>query len=156
MLSNQKSGFGLIEVVIASGILVLIAGGSLALSKTVLNGTIKLSDRTAASYLAVESIELVEEIRDTNYIDENPATVWNSGLGDGSYGLRFTGSAWILDPAANNQEILINNISYHRSIVITTLNDGTSRKRIQANLNWGSPNQALSLSTILADSRVQP
>lgn len=74
-------GFTLLETIIAVGVLAIGIVGSLTLvSKSV--QTVKMSqNRLVASYLAQEGIELVRNIRDSNWAAGDP---WDDWSGDGN------------------------------------------------------------------------
>ena len=156
-LRRARRGFGLIEVVIASGILVIVAGASLALSNTVAKGNLVLADRTAANFLAVEGIEAVHQLRDTNFIDQNPSTIWNSGLDTGTYGLtppnNFT-KKWQL--ASTPDTTRLNNVDYTRSIKLSDRSSSDARKLVVVTIAWTGVTgpQTLTLQTILANSNL--
>lgn len=73
-------GFGLLEVVIASGILAMVVGAATSLIRSSLRRTILASDRTVAMNLAQASIEQLRSARDSTFIDQNPATNWDAHL----------------------------------------------------------------------------
>lgn len=130
----MKRAFSLIEVVVASGILIIVAGASVALSNNVLRGSQTLSERTAATYLAVEGLENAQRERDTAYIDGNPNTGWAD--------LLDKPDTWNI-PAT----IELNGVKYTRAIAVTGSNDDP--RTITAEVKWGS--DKVSLSTKLAD-----
>ena len=80
----RKDGLSLIEVIVAIGIIVTALGGSLVLiSKSV--GRLSIPrNKIVAANLAAEGIEVVRNIRDSNWLD--PASVsWDDGLSPGIY-----------------------------------------------------------------------
>jgi len=85
---KKKTGFSLLEVIIA--IFVLTTGILAVMSliyKTVASSSFS-SNRLIAAYLAQEGIEIVRNIRDTNWIQiqqKIPGKNWNDGLGLGTY-----------------------------------------------------------------------
>lgn len=82
MLNNQKKGFTLLEGILAIFIITLGVGGAYALiSQTISFGGLS-SQKLIATYLAQEGIEIVRNIRDTNWLEgEN----WKNGLGPGDW-----------------------------------------------------------------------
>lgn len=149
-LTRNRKAFSLIEAVIASGILAMVAGASLTLGITVIRGSQTLADRTQALYLVTEALEVATNVRDTNYIDEDPSTGWNSGMGPGNYGVIFDGARWKLSAAGANQ--LIAGTPFTRNIVIANSGAG---EVVTATVHWDSGRQKVMLSTYLADSRKQ-
>ena len=79
---KNKRGFTLLEVLVAVSVLVI---GSVAAFSTI-SATIRsvtfAKDKLIASFLAQEGIEIVKNIRNTNWIRGNP---WNQGLSSGSW-----------------------------------------------------------------------
>ncbi len=77
---TARRGFGLLEVVLATGILSLVVGASTALIRGSLRRTALAADRAIAMNLAQESIEQLRSARDSTYIDNDPATNWDTFL----------------------------------------------------------------------------
>lgn len=77
---NSQHGFGLLEVLISASILALIAGATVGLASSSLNTALLGANRTAASQLAQEGVELVRQMRDTTYLD-GVANRWNQQPG---------------------------------------------------------------------------
>lgn len=75
MIKNYQRAFGLIEVVISSAIILIIAGAALNLERLAVKNSVVSYERTQAYNLARESLEVLREKRD-NYWKE-PGT---SGL----------------------------------------------------------------------------
>lgn len=147
-----KKGFSLIETVIASGILVMVAGASLTLSNTVIKGNQNLADRTHALYLAVEALEVAQNTRDSNYIDENPNTIWSTGLDPGSYRVIFDGQRYKLSGGSSDETIAGNGINFIRKI---TIESSASGRNINVTVSWSGEKHQVKLSTYLTDSRQQ-
>lgn len=78
---NQTRGFTLIETIVAISLLTAGVVGSFSLMQKVTSFASISSSRFIASYLAQEGIEIVRNIRDTNYLKSQ---AWDSGLGAGS------------------------------------------------------------------------
>ena len=79
----MKKGFTLLETIIAIGILVgssLVVYGATA---RILANVSEQKTKFVAAYLAQEGIEVVRNMRDTNWINGAPA--WNTGLEAGTY-----------------------------------------------------------------------
>ncbi|MFQ6083847.1 MAG: prepilin-type N-terminal cleavage/methylation domain-containing protein [Candidatus Aminicenantia bacterium] len=81
-LSASTKGFTLLEVIVAIFILTVGVGGSFALIQQTLSFASLVEERLIASYLAQEGIEIVRNIRDTNWLEQKtaPTTPWNDGL----------------------------------------------------------------------------
>lgn len=77
---NGQVGFGLLETVIAVGILSMVVGASLALSSLVSRQSVTDQHRLVLNMLAQEGIERVKNTYETNGIDERIDTEWAYGL----------------------------------------------------------------------------
>jgi hypothetical protein len=83
---NNKS-FTLIEVIIAIFLLTTgIFGAYTVIQKTLINASVSASKLTA-TYLSQEGIEIVRNIRDTNWLEQrtDPTIPWDDGLGEGDW-----------------------------------------------------------------------
>ncbi len=81
--AKTRKGFTLLEVIIAIFLIVVgIAGAFLLITRTI--STMSLSSsRLVAAYLTQEGIEIVRNIRDTNWIEGAPS--WDDGLSAGDW-----------------------------------------------------------------------
>ncbi len=88
---KKKNGFGLLEVLISAGILVIVTGGIIGLGNISVKNSVIAADRTKAYNLAREYAEELKQIRDTRWINGaiNPTTGqpdnWNDNFGSGDY-----------------------------------------------------------------------
>ncbi|MCX6812155.1 MAG: hypothetical protein NTW79_00840 [Candidatus Berkelbacteria bacterium] len=80
--TSTKRSFGLIETLVACAILIILVGGLLILNITINNSVTFTRERAEAYYLAQEAVETMRQIRETNAIDSNPATAWNTFVCD--------------------------------------------------------------------------
>jgi type II secretory pathway pseudopilin PulG len=83
--NNFKRAFTLVEALVALSILIVgIISGFILVTKALYDVTI-IQDRLTASFLAQEGLELVRQIRDTNYLKKlNEGTGnWDDGLNNG-------------------------------------------------------------------------
>jgi len=80
--ASKKKAFGLIETLIACAVLLIICGALLTISTIVSRDIAFARNRTVAYSLAQEAIESARQIRDTNLIDANEKTAWNSFICD--------------------------------------------------------------------------
>lgn len=78
MKLKGKKSFGLIEVLIACSILIIVAGAVMAINVIINNNLQFTRERAFAYYRAAEAIEGVRNVRDSNYIDGNADTDWNT------------------------------------------------------------------------------
>jgi len=83
-LQKSRRAFTLIEVIIAIGVLTIavVAAIQLAISSTRLSNL--LLQRFTAHHLAEEGLEIVRNMRDTNWLKNID---WRSNLADGSYAI---------------------------------------------------------------------
>lgn len=77
--SNSKS-FTLLEVILAITVLTLAVGGSFVLISQTITSVSVVQSKLTASYLAQEGIEIIKNIRDTNWLKIQP---WDQGLDGG-------------------------------------------------------------------------
>ena len=86
--TRYKRAFTLVEALVALSILIVgIISGFILVTKALYNVTI-IQDRLTASFLAQEGIELVRQIKDTNYLKtlSGTSTDWDNNLKtDGDY-----------------------------------------------------------------------
>lgn len=76
-------GFGVLEVMISSGIIVIILIALTTASRAALNGNIQNQMRAQAIFLAQEGLEAVREARDSGWIGNISGTGWNSLVWNG-------------------------------------------------------------------------
>lgn len=75
---KQSRGFGLIETLIACAILVIISGALLTINVVITRDIVFAKGRSVAFNLAAEAIESTRQIRDSNLIDQQESTNWNT------------------------------------------------------------------------------
>lgn len=68
-IKNKSKGFGIVEVLIASVIIVMVIFALTAAGRNSLFSTEYMSQQAQATYLAQEGIETVRQIRDTKWLD---------------------------------------------------------------------------------------
>jgi len=74
---GRGAGFTLIEVIVAIFILTVGIGGSFMLIQQTLVGVSIIESRLIAIYLGQEGIEIIRNIRDSNWLEQH---LWNDGL----------------------------------------------------------------------------
>lgn len=77
-LLETGRGFGIIEVLISGSIIVTMLGALLGVGTLSLNANQTMLERAQAAFLAQEGIEILRQIRDTNWLDANANTKWDS------------------------------------------------------------------------------
>lgn len=81
---NRKfsKGFGILEVLISSAILIVVLGTLMFIAQSSLTNAQYMQERAQAISLAAEGIETVRQIRDSNYIDGSSSSSWNTITGN--------------------------------------------------------------------------
>ena len=77
----NNRGFTLIETIVAIFLLTVGVVGSFSLMQKVTSFASITSSQLVASYLAQEGIEIIRNIRDTNYLEHQ---AWDAGIGAGA------------------------------------------------------------------------
>ena len=120
--NNKNRGFGLLEVVVAAGILIIVIGASTALSRMAVRTTVISLDRIQAYDLSQQAMEEVRTIRDTNWLAHDN---WNTGLelaaGNQKRGplyLKYQSNQKKWSLTNGDEKITLNNIEYTRTIYI--------------------------------------
>ncbi len=163
----MKNGFTLIEALVAISILIIgILNGFILVTRALYNVAV-IQDRLTASFLAQEGIELVRNIRDTNFIKilQGGSVSWRQGLLDSS-----SGRCYIIDNNLGTRQGIelketncdnssplkydsINKIFtyqsgndsvFHREIKIETISP--NEIRILCTVKWRSKNMNFSLT----------
>ena len=83
----MKKGFTILEVILAITILTLAVGGSFVLVSRAIASVSVAQSKLIASYLAQEGIEIVKNIRDTNWL--TPGKDWAEELEEGTYEVNY-------------------------------------------------------------------
>ena len=78
MVHNHKKGFGLLEVLLAGLIIIMMLSALVIVARAAIQNSIYLQQRSQATFLAQEGMEIVRQIRDTNYVDGDNKTKWNT------------------------------------------------------------------------------
>lgn len=76
--NRYKKGFGLMEVLISAVIIIIILSALVTIGRMALSNNEYLAERAQAIYLAQEGLEMTRQIRDTNWIDGDNSTKWNT------------------------------------------------------------------------------
>ncbi len=88
----MKKGFTLLEVIIAIFVILVGVVGTFAATQQIISYTSFSNSKLTAVYLAQEGIEIVRDIRDTNWLDPaNPS--WDDGLGSGNWQADYNDSS---------------------------------------------------------------
>jgi Tfp pilus assembly protein PilV len=93
---QKLGGFTLLEVLLAIFILTLGIAGALTMIQKTVEFTSIISSRTVAAYLLQEGIEIVRNIRDTNWLEQyykdpdSPDILWDEGIPVGNWEVDYT------------------------------------------------------------------
>jgi prepilin-type N-terminal cleavage/methylation domain-containing protein len=139
--TSKKLGFTLIEVmgaivVLSIGVLVAYA----AVQRMIIQ-TNSAASRLTAAYSAQEGIEIVRNIRDTNWVTGN---VWNTGLNDGIYQVNYNNyslAGYTGGFAGYSTGV---NSKFQRKITLTGQADGSIR--ITVEIMWQEQGSAKALT----------
>lgn len=77
---KKRPGFGLLEAVIASGVIVVLSSVAVGVSHVVITNSNDFDAKIVASDLAQSGIEAAYTIRDKNLNDGDPDTAWDDGF----------------------------------------------------------------------------
>jgi len=152
-LKKKQKAFTLVEVLIAVSILTIgILSGFILITKVLYN-TAVIQDRLTASFLTQEGIELVRQVRDSNFLQimNGESVEWKDGLADGSYTIEskagseqpITLTSVDTGEGSNfryNDDTKIYNYTigepttFNREIKITTIND--DEIRVESIMKW--------------------
>jgi Tfp pilus assembly protein PilV len=116
--AGKKSGFSLVEVVLASSILFLMVSGLVGILIYSRESTAIAGSRTRAVYLAEEGLEAARDLRNADF----------NNLTDGIYGLDKSGGQWALAGAPDISGI------YTRKITIAAISSTT--KSVESQVSW--------------------
>jgi len=150
---KKQKAFTLVEVLIAISILTIgILSGFILITKVLYN-TAVIQDRLTASFLTQEGIELVRQVRDSNFLQimNGESVEWKDGLADGSYTIEskagseqpITLTSVDTGEGSNfryNDDTKIYNYTtgepttFNREIKITTIND--DEIRVESIMEW--------------------
>lgn len=115
----RQPGFTLLEVLISLGVLFVTASAIIALSNSLIQGTIGGANKTVTNRWASEGLELVTNIRDnrvkTSARDSNGNFLWfGPAVSSSSYGwYKLTGNdtaGWQLSLASNSSKLALSDI----------------------------------------------
>lgn len=119
-----KKGFGLLEVLISAVIIIIILSALVTIGRAALSNNEYLAQRAQATYLAQEGVEIVRQIRDTNWIDKSNTTNWGS-LPTGTFGISFNAATHKYVPSGASDSMTINNVPFTRTINVNTVDTTT-------------------------------
>ncbi len=152
---NKTKGQGLVEILVAIGILTIISVSALALAASSLKMAILSEEKMQATNLAQQAIEVVRNIRDNNWKDGNP---WdNSFTTNGWYKVEYKNieSKWIVSPISPPPSADIIDGRFKRMILIQNISAGNPSnvpaKEIMVLIKWRSDTKEIKLTSYLTD-----
>lgn len=90
----KKNGFTILEVMIAIFIVTIGVLAAYSVTQQMISYTYRSASRLTAIYLDKEGIEIVRNIRDTNWLE---GEVWDNGLGAGYWEADYTAQGLVDD-----------------------------------------------------------
>jgi len=148
---SNNSGFTLIECLVAIFLITLGVGGAMAVVNQTTAFTQVASSRLVAAYLAQEGIEIVKNIRDTNFLKIHKGVTginWDTGLTgcaggcEADYTMTQNLDSWAdpgrylnIDGSGFYSYLVSNNpTKFKRKITITP--DGTDILKVRVSVSW--------------------
>lgn len=178
-LFKKSNGFGILEVLMAGVVLIIVLGALVMLARTAIKNSQYMQERAQATNLASEGIEIVRQIRDSNLIDGNSLTGWNTMENQGvfkydvDYYVTFNTDA--SDPDLGHYRLVqgayditkIDNVSFLRKIKFYNIanydllmsptdvsNDGKNGAIVEATVSWSSaPTHSITIRELITNSR---
>jgi len=86
---SKKLAFGLVEVLLSGAVIIIILGALVMIARAAFNNDLYLQKRAQAIYLAQGGLEIVRQIRDSNWIDGYNDSQWDNLTVSPNY--KFTG-----------------------------------------------------------------
>ena len=160
---RKPFGFTLVETILAISIIALVITAAAELTQSSLRTGRTTMNQFIAYHLAEEGLELVRNMRDTNWLQNRP---WNTGLGDGLYAINETAGLSVnngrtlqrITTVQSAPEIaLTGNATFKRGIEIQTKktpDDTVSSLTIKSTVSFGG--RTVSLTTELTDWKKGP
>lgn len=144
---NRQSGFTILEVIVVMLIISLGLLGIISLTTQNIRVQYINKNNLIASQLAQEGLELVRNIRDTNWLTVGSA--WNQGLADGNYKIDYVNG---MQPVAgiNDAKLYVNGSGFYQHTplsetnfnrLITITNSGTAASStVRSEVQWKEKN----------------
>lgn len=143
MIKFRNKGFTILELL--ATILVITIGilTTYSVTQRIFAQTVDSASRIQAVYLAKEGIEIVRNIRDTNWIEDAPS--WRDGLTEGDWQADYTTDQIINDNYDDGDFLNIDGNGFYgysagtstkfkRRIVITTL--APDEMKVEVEVSW--------------------
>ena len=144
----MKNGFSLIEVIAAITILTVGIAGSVALINRTISAASFVRNQFIAWQLAQEGMEVVHNIRNTNWVED---TSWDDGLSAGTYCVNYNSVSLGGFCAGSSRDLYIfSNLYMHNSggtatdfsryieVADAIDIDSVAYKRVRSNVTWAN------------------
>lgn len=87
---QRRGGFTLMEIIVAVAVIAIALGASIALISFSVSGIITGKSKIIATNLAQEGLEIVRNIRDSNWVSyKRSPDNWREGLGQGNWRVQY-------------------------------------------------------------------
>ena len=138
---RNSGGFTLIEVITAVFVMTVGLVGVINVVQQIIDYNRLLSSRLIGAYLAQEGIEIVRNIRDTNWLEVD---AWNDDLEAGDHEADYDDPS--LSPFISDHFLRIDGGFYKYSLIgtptpfkrkITIIPDGANKLKVTVEVNWG-------------------
>lgn len=144
----KQRALTLLEVIVAIFVIIIGITGALSLINYTISGVLVGKSQIIAVNLAQEGLEIVRNIRDSNWIQN---IAWNIGLATGEYQAQYNSDDLL--SLAGNPVIKINsngfyqydvgtNTHFHRKITITSANE----IKVISEVTWSERGRSFSVS----------
>lgn len=175
MKMNNK-GFGILEVLISIGIIVVVATSSVSLTRSVLERNVISMQRTQAYNLVKEGLERARNLRDTTWVDEESSKTFESfeDIGNEGFSIVLKDDSMGFEVKSESEKISMNDseeIEFTRTYYIekldredllvrslnATIEEESSIeeyfRNVEVNVSWDYKNKTydVSAATILTD-----
>ncbi len=154
-LINQKA-FSLLEVIIAIFVITTGIVGAMNLINYSISSVAVSKSQIIAASLSQEGLEVVRNIRDTNWTEQfiNPGLLWNDGLANGDYRIQYNSDSLLLLGAnpvlnINSNGFYLYDITkpvtlFRRKITITNIS--ANEIKVVSEITWTERGHSFSVS----------
>lgn len=149
--TNKQKGFTLIEVLISIFVITIGIVAALNLLSSVIGDVAVNKSQVIATNLCQEGLEIVRNIRDTNWQEDES---WNNGLSAGEYRAEYNSDSLLSlsdnPPLQSSDDYLYQyglgeNTIFHRKIIIENLTNGIE---ITSKVTWDQGGKSFEVSAI--------
>ena len=125
-MSLSRRGFGLLEVLLASGILIMVIGAIVGLGRAAVRNNLISLQRAQAYNLARETVEIIRANRDTKWIDKQ-INDWNDDIS--SIGRTCIIDSYDINCASSDpEEIDLDKTVFKRNFSINKINNESNKE----------------------------